>query len=164
MPGVAQEFVTRLSAEGLALDFTPASLAILDRVLATGKKQLAAMPLSERSTQESWACLNMGAYVGEVLRCEDGGVWTKGEDGLPRLDLGSHQAPVVAVVLGLINDGAVEMPGGDGRPVSLTAPCNWKSTMRGRFPSAKCRNVWSTALPTRFPPYFIAMRARFASN
>jgi len=122
MVSVAQKFADALNAKGARLDFTPASLAIVDRMLARTKEEMHTLSGAEKQSLQNQACLHLGAYLGEVVRREAGGVWIKGEDGLPRIDLYSHVAPVVTVVLGLIHRGHVDMPGG---PVeTLTAYCN----------------------------------------
>src|SRR5258706_9009922 len=72
MPSVAGEFATKLAGRGLALDFTPASLPLVDRVLTSAVKELALIPGPDRKTQESHTCLKIAAYVGEVLRREEG--------------------------------------------------------------------------------------------
>lgn len=115
MIGLARQFATTLSNKGLKLDFKPASLAVVDRVLVSSRTELAAMSageLADRKRLETHAALNMGAYVGEVLRVDEGGLWTKGPDGLPAVDLGWHIASPIATVLGLLTRGRVEMPGG----------------------------------------------------
>jgi hypothetical protein len=112
MSALARQFAANLTSEGLTLDMTPASMAVLDRLLVATKKELASMPTGERNTFENHASLNIGAYVGEVLRLQEGGFWTKGRDGLPAVDLGWHIVPVMTAVLGFLTRGRVEMPGG----------------------------------------------------
>lgn len=115
MIGLARQFAATLSDKGLAVDFTPASLATIDQVLQSAKSELAAMSIVEiadRKRLATHAALNMGAYVGEVLRSDEGGLWTKGPDGLPAVDLGWHVASPIAAVLGLLTQGRVAMPSG----------------------------------------------------
>ena len=115
MIGLARQFAATLSNKGLAVDFTPASLATVDRVLQSAKSELAAMSgveVADRKRLESHAALNLGAYVGEVLRSDEGGLWTKGPDGLPAVDLGWHVASPIAAALGLLTQGRIAMPSG----------------------------------------------------
>jgi hypothetical protein len=112
MSRLARQFAANLTSKGLTLDMTPASMAILDKVLAGAKKELASMSGVERNTFENHAALNIGAYVGEVLRLQDGGHWTTGRDGLPGVDLGWHIVPAMTAVFGFLTRGSVDMPGG----------------------------------------------------
>jgi hypothetical protein len=112
MPSIAEELATKLASRGLALVFTPASLPTVDRVLTSAIKELAAMPGPDRKQQESHTCLKIAAYVGEVLRREEGGMWATAPDALPFLDLGAHHAPIVNAVFALMTDGRIEMPDG----------------------------------------------------
>jgi len=127
MTALAQKFAESLKAKGVLLDFKPSSLAVIDRVLAAAKGDLKNMSAADKRNVENHACVSIGAYVGEVVRREEGGVWVQGDDGLPRVDLGSHLAPVVAVVLGLFEHGRVRMP--DGPVETLTAYYNAVSKM-----------------------------------
>ena len=143
MPSMAGEFATKLASRGLTLDFTPASLPSVDRVLASATKELAAMPDDDRKKgQESHTCLKIAAYVGEVLRREEGGLWATGPDGLPLLDLGAHHAPVVTAVFALMTDGWIGMPDGPVDTVvayydhvSLEARGRLDGIVRGTHPS-----------------------------
>ena len=112
MSGLARQFASTLMNKGLKLDFTPASMAVLDRLLLRTKKELDAMSLVDRKTFENHASLNIGAYVGEVLRLQEGGIWIKGQDGLPAVDLGWHIVPAMTTVLSLLTVGRVQMPAG----------------------------------------------------
>ena len=112
MGAIARQFASSVARQGVTLEFTSGSLPIVDRLLVSSRKELSAQPAAERKTLESMAALNIGAYVGEVLRREAGGVWSKGEDGVPALDAGGVVAPVVGAVLSLLVHGSVEMPGG----------------------------------------------------
>ena len=142
MPSIAEEFAAKLARRGLAVDFTPASLPIVDRVLTSVLKELAAMPGPDRKTPESHTCLKIAAYVGEVLRREEGGLWATGPEGLPLLDLGAHHAPVVNAVFALMTDGGIEMPDGPVDTVvayygqvSRTARGWLEGIVRGTHPS-----------------------------
>jgi hypothetical protein len=109
---LARGFAAVATASGLALDFTPASLPAVDQLLARTREFLSTEAPDERRQQDINACIRMGAYVGEVLRRAEGGVWVRGSDGLPVVDLGSHLAPAAATVVGLFLHGRVDMPGG----------------------------------------------------
>jgi hypothetical protein len=119
MSAHASRFAAGLVETGLALDFTEASLPRVDRLLALMKREIASAPTEERRRVENTAALNIGAYVGELLRREEGGVWTDGPNGVPVVDLGSHLATTVWVVLGLFRDGRIMMP--DGEVTTVTA-------------------------------------------
>jgi hypothetical protein len=112
MGAIARQFASSMSQHGLTLDFTPGSLLVADRLLTASRKKLAGHAPADRREQENIAALNIGAYVGEVLRREVGGMWSAGEDGLPALDAGGVVAPVVGAVVSLLLHGRVEMPGG----------------------------------------------------
>jgi hypothetical protein len=109
MAQTAGAFATSLSSKGVALDFSPVSVRHVDGLLAGVRKQFAALPPQERRQHENAAVLNLGSYLGEVLRREEGGVWIKGNDDLPAVDLGSHIAPTLTVVFGLLTQGAVSI-------------------------------------------------------
>jgi hypothetical protein len=109
---LARTFASVTTASGLGLDFTPASLPAVDKLLARSRTFFSKHPTDERRQHEVAACVRMGAYVGEVLRRAEGGVWVKTSDDLSAVDLGSHVAPVVGVVVALFLQGRVDMPGG----------------------------------------------------
>ncbi len=97
---------------GIDLDFTPASLPALDRLLADDRSLLAESPEATRQDDEKWVSLKIGAYLGEVIRRSIGGTWTQERDGAPALALFEHLAPTVRIVRGLLLDGCIAMPGG----------------------------------------------------
>jgi hypothetical protein len=112
MATVAREFAENLGQAGVTLDFTPASLVRIDGLIAAMLKKFPAANLPEGKEKRARACINLGAYVGEVLRLHEGGVWVKGDDQVHVLDLGGLAAPVIQAMFGFLTDGRVAMPGG----------------------------------------------------
>ena len=115
MSAIAHQFAASLAQQGVTLDFTSNSMLLIDGLVAATRHDLSKRAPADRKTQENMAALNIGAYVGDVLRRDLGGVWTAGDDGLPALDAGGVVAPVVGAVLSLLLHERVDMPGG---PVS----------------------------------------------
>jgi hypothetical protein len=112
MAAMAREFAENLGKAGVPLDFTPASLAHIDSLIATIVKKLPPATVPEGKQKRAMACLNIGAYVGEVLRLHEGGVWVMGDDNVYLLDLGALQAPVIQAMFGFMTDGKVSTPSG----------------------------------------------------
>lgn len=112
MPTRAREFAGHLSKAGVPLDFTPASLAHIDTLIAELIKKMPPANVAEGKQKRAMACLNIAAYVGEVLRLHEGGVWVMGDDKLHVLDLGAFQAPVIQAMFGFMTDGKVSTPSG----------------------------------------------------
>jgi len=112
MTAMAREFAENLGKAGIPLDFTPASLAHIDSLIASLVKKLPSPTAPEGKQKRAMACQNIGAYVGEVLRLHEGGVWVRGEDNIYVLDLGALQAPVIQAMFGFMMDGKVSTPSG----------------------------------------------------
>ncbi len=109
MSAFSRDLAAKAAGQGLSLDFTPASLAGIDRMLVSLRRMLSTVSETERRGAETNAGLQVGAYLGEVVRRHEGGQWT-GDYGLPAVDLGEFIAPVVEVALRLLADGRVPMP------------------------------------------------------
>ena len=135
MQRLAENAVTDVAKSvGLTLDYSEASLAIVDRVLDLVRAQTAKMPVDKRREPASMTALKFGAYMGEVLRRELGGVWREGPEstpGIPALVLGSDSALTIPAVLGLLEDGAVGM--GEGRVSTAVAYFSEVSARRERW-------------------------------
>lgn len=98
LPALAAEFVQACKEAGINLDFQPRTLPFVDKFMAAnraGKDKLATPA---------------GAYVGEVIRKETGGVWYEHE-GQPALDVGEHQVDPIAAVTALFEKGTVQFGG-----------------------------------------------------
>ena len=117
MPAMAREFAENLRKAGVPLDFSPESLRHIDGLIAAMLKQFPPATVLEGKEKRARACLNLGAYVGEVLRLNEGGVWVMGDDKLHHLDLGAFRAPVVQAVFGFMTDGKVTTPIGTANSV-----------------------------------------------
>lgn len=112
MPTTAREFAANLGQAGVSLDFTPASLVRIDGLIAALLKKLPPANTPEGQAQRARACVNIAAYVGEVLRLHEGGIWVMGDDNLQYVDLGAHRLPVIHAIFGFMTDGRVAMPEG----------------------------------------------------
>lgn len=90
MPALAQEFAQARKAEGLALDFLPRTLPLVDRFMkgAPGANATA-----------------VAAYVGEVICRETGASWYNFDDG-PLLSVGDYQTDPRSVVQSLFARGS----------------------------------------------------------
>jgi hypothetical protein len=139
---MARQLAGNLRREGITLDFTPASLPLVDGMLATRRRDLQGASAEKRRTRENLIALQVGAYVGEVLRQKDGGVWIKGADGLPAVDLGTHLAPTVVTAVGLLAEGHITMPEGQVETFAAyydivsKSQRNWLDTaVRGAHPN-----------------------------
>ena len=82
MPALAQEFAQARKAEGLALDFLPRTLPLVDRFM---KGTPGANPTA------------VAAYVGEVICRETSASWYDFDDG-PLLSVGDYQTDPRSVV------------------------------------------------------------------
>ncbi len=117
MMAFSERLVAGAAREHVALDYTPASLNAVDRILVSIRGETASTPQTKRRLSENWAGLQLGAYLGEVIRRHEGGAWT-GDYGLPAVDLGEFVAPAVSVTFSLLTEGRMAMP---GRPVDTLA-------------------------------------------
>jgi hypothetical protein len=141
MPTIAREFAENLGKAGVSFDFTPGSLALIDELIAAMVKQFPSVSLPEGKEKRARASLNIGAYVGEVLRQHEGGVWVTGDDKVDVLDLGGLVAPVIQAMFGFLTDGRVAMLNGTAESVVSyyeqvsRANASWlESTVRGHHP------------------------------
>ena len=100
MPAQAAEFAQVCKTHGVALDYLPRTLPLVDRFL-NGKRgevqQLAAKQDPQATVLQKQNALWITAYLGEVIRRETGASWYDYEDR-PLLDCGDYQAdPLTAV-------------------------------------------------------------------
>jgi hypothetical protein len=98
MSGLAQEFVQHCKAGGIALDYKPRTLPLVDKVIGAARSHA---PGSEEHTKHAnW----ITAYVGEVIRQETGGRWYE-QNGTWVVDVGDHQTSPGEAVTALIEGG-----------------------------------------------------------
>ena len=114
MPALAQEFAQICKGKGIALDFLPRTLPLVDRYMlsAKGADGDEFMKTAEMIT----------AYVGEVIRRETGGAWRE-FDGTPMVEVGSHLADPMLAVMQLLDTGRADI--GDASFTSTKAFCDW---------------------------------------
>lgn len=107
MPALAAEFVELCKTSGVALDYLPRTLPLVDRHLA-GKRaeaqQAAAKPGAKASEPNTRHAEIVTAYLGEVIRRETAGSWYD-FDGRPMLDVGAYQADLAPIVTALLQSG-----------------------------------------------------------
>ena len=113
MPAQAAEFVQACKEAGLNLDFQVRTLPFVDKYVAVAKQDMPALAAKQES---------IGAYVGEVIRRETGGVWYIHE-GKPALDVGEHQVDPIAAVAQLIDKGRAQF--GDVKIENTKQYCEW---------------------------------------
>ena len=92
MPALAQGFVEARKASGIALDYLPRTLPLVDRFI--------------KSTPSTNA-LQVAAYVGEVIRRETGASWYDFDDH-PLLNIGDYQTDPVTTVAALLKHGTTQ--------------------------------------------------------
>jgi hypothetical protein len=98
MPALAAEFVQTCKTAGIALDYQPRTLGLVDRFL-NGTRQAAVAPAVNEQDP-----MPITAYLGEVIVRETGASWYEFEDR-PFLNLGDYQADPLTVVTGLLAHG-----------------------------------------------------------
>ena len=91
MPALAQEFAQARKQEGLALDFLPRTLPLVDRFMK-------ATPADAKA---------IAAYVAEVICRETGASWYDFDDR-PLLNVGDYQTDPIAVVQTLLAGGTAQ--------------------------------------------------------
>jgi len=95
MPALAGDFARACKANGIALDFLPRTLPLVDRLMKT-----AAASTSPKA---------ITAYVGEVIVRETGAFWYE-FDGRPFLNVGDYQADPLTAITALF-EGAIAHEG-----------------------------------------------------
>ena len=98
LPALAAEFVQTCKAAGINLDFQPRTLPFVDKFMAAHRAD------PDKPAKAA------GAYVGEVIRKETGGIWYEHE-GQPALDVGEHQVDPIAAITELFDKGTVQFGG-----------------------------------------------------
>ena len=107
MPALAREFAQVCKTNGIALDFLPRTLPLVDRFLSRARgdvQQLAAKQDPQASTLQRQNATWIAAYLGEVIRHETGGNWYDFEDR-PLLNVGDYAADPMATVTALFERG-----------------------------------------------------------
>jgi hypothetical protein len=107
IPALAAEFAAVCKNGGIALDYLPRTLPLVDRFLAgkrTEIQQLAAKQDPKAAELQSKHAALVTAYLGEVIRKETAGSWYD-FDGRPMLDIGAYQADLAPVVTALLQSG-----------------------------------------------------------
>ncbi len=133
MPALAAEFVQTCKAAGINLDSQLRTLPFVDMYLAGVRleaQQLAAGNEDERAAliikNANW----IGAYLGEVIRRETGGLWYEHE-GSPALDVGEQQVDPVATVRELFEQGRADF--GDVKIETTKQYCEWVCRMQKQW-------------------------------
>ena len=93
MPALAQEFAQTCKANGVALDFLPRTLPLVDRLMKT-------VPASTSPKAVT-------AYLGEVIARETGAFWYDFDDR-PFLNVGDYQADPLTAVTALFERGMAQ--------------------------------------------------------
>jgi hypothetical protein len=114
MPALAQEFAQICKGRGIALDFLPRTLPLVDRYLQSAKG-------ADGSDFMKTASL-ITAYLGEVIRRETGGAWREFDD-TPMVDVGSHWADPTLAVMQLLEGGRAQI--GEESFANTKAFCDW---------------------------------------
>jgi hypothetical protein len=111
MPALAAEFVQVCKTNGIALDFLPRTLPLVDRVLSSARGDAGL-----HDQHAAW----VSAYLGEVIRRETGASWYDFEDR-PLLNVGDYATDPHTVVSELLARGASQE--GDVTVESTKAYC-----------------------------------------
>lgn len=124
MKGFAREAVAdALEHLKVELDYTSAGLPALDAMVDLLRKHTGDDPVARKHLLDM-AALKLGAYLGEVLRQERGGIWIKDEPGLPAgmpvLTLGKVHALTIFAMRAFLEARAVDMGG-----VAVTRPVEY---------------------------------------
>ncbi len=123
MSALAAEFAQTCKGSGIALDYLPRTLPLVDRFL-TGKRaelqQLSAKHDPQASELQTKHAALITAYLGEVIRKETAGSWYD-FDGRPMLDVGEYQADLTPIVTALLQTGTARE--GDVAIESTKAHC-----------------------------------------
>ena len=133
MPALAAEFVETCKAAGLNLDFQLRTLPFVDKYLAGVRletQQLASANDAEATALVTRNATWIGAYLGEVIRRETGGLWYEHE-GNPALDVGEQQVDPVATVLQLFEKSRADF--GDVKIETTKQYCEWVCRMQRQW-------------------------------
>ena len=133
MPALAAEFVQTCKAAGINLDFQLRTLPFVDKYLAGVR--LEAQQLTAAKDAETQALITknasaIGAYLGEVIRRETGGLWYEHE-GSPALDVGEQQVDPVATVMQLFDNSRADF--GDVKIETTKQYCEWVCRMQRQW-------------------------------
>jgi hypothetical protein len=118
LAALAAEFVQAGKDAGLNLDFQPRTLPFVDKFMA-----------ANRGSHDNLA-MPAGAYVGEVIRRETGGLWYEHE-GKPALDVGEHQVDPIATIGELFEKGRAQF--GEMKIDTCKQYCEWIVRMQRQW-------------------------------
>jgi hypothetical protein len=110
MPALAAEFVQTCKAAGLALDYLPRTLPLVDRFVNGVRaqvQQLSARRDPAAAGLQSKHAMSVTAYLGEVILRETAGSWYD-FDGRPFLNAGDYQADPLTVVMTMFERGKAQ--------------------------------------------------------
>jgi hypothetical protein len=133
MAALAAEFVQTCKAAGINLDFQMRTLPFVDKFLTGARletQQLASAKAPEGPALVARNANWIGAYLGEVIRRETGGLWYEHE-GSAALDVGEQQVDPVATVVQLFESGRAEF--GDVKIDTTKQYCEWICRMQRQW-------------------------------
>jgi len=126
------------------LDYTAASLPVLQAMLKKIQEMAALMPEGRKALFDA-SIIKFGAYFGEVLRRELGGVWVKDIPGapprIPMLSLGRKMASPMSMVMGALENKGVSL--GEGRVANT--PEEYFSFLRQVLTSSLEQKIFGSA-------------------
>ena len=134
MPALAHQFAETCRAKGVALDFLPRTLPLVDRLIKTAPASASPKAVT--------------AYLGEVIARETGAFWYDFDDR-PFLNVGDYQADPLTVVTaifkhGMAHDGdsvaAIASGSGESPPASKNSGAN--SSIQASTPGSGM-NCWT---------------------
>jgi hypothetical protein len=103
MPARAAEFAEACKGKGMALDFLPRTLPLVERVLTAARTEVQQLIVGKDPNardQFKEQAMGITAYVGEVIRRETGGAWYDFENR-PLLNIGDYATDPMAIVVAL---------------------------------------------------------------
>ena len=130
MPAQAHEFVEACKGKGIALDYQPRTLPLVDKLLRGINAEVQQLKAKKDPSAAELVAKHVGpvtAYLGEVIRRETGGSWYD-FDGRPMLETGDHQADPRPIVEGLLENGRATE--GDVSVESVKAYCDMVCRMQ----------------------------------
>jgi hypothetical protein len=126
MPAMAEEFVQACKNAGMALDYLPRTLPLVDKFLTSVRaevQQMAARKDPQASAIWMKNALWMAGYLGEVIRRETAGIWFEADKQL-LIDIGTGNYATPLVVVQAFFEGS-PVQAGDVRITSMKAYCEF---------------------------------------
>jgi hypothetical protein len=117
MEKAAAAFAAKKATNEVVLDFSPDSLRHIDEMLSGMRPAYAVLTDDERQQLFGAFGVSCGAYLGEVMRRNAGGVWVKRDKEFPELILGMHSAFVIVAIVNLLMRGHVSLGDRDATSV-----------------------------------------------